>query len=90
MVRVIKDAVENFSNSAAVKFSTLLKTAARTSRPIPAAVRDARKLTAREAITAITATKSMLPPVLRMYWFWFFSMSIPRRWYSMATDETLN
>ena len=66
VVRVIREAVENLSNSTLEKLSTLEKVSLRISRAAPAAVLDARKPTAIVLAPPTSETSSINPPVRRM------------------------
>jgi len=63
VVRVIKDAVENLSNSAFENCSTLVKIPLRRSCASPAATRAEKKPTAIANNTLASAISSIQPPI---------------------------
>ena len=64
-VRVMSDAVENLSNSRCEKPSTLVKTAVRRSRAMPAPVRAEMRPTRMVANAPRRVRRSIMPPILR-------------------------
>ena len=82
VLRVMREAVEKWSNSVWEKPTTLRNTRPRSSRPRAAATRAAKKLTRMVTAMLSSAIPSILAPESSTYPFWIPSTSIPSARYS--------
>ena len=77
VLRVIRDAVENRSNSVFEKEMTFRNTCSRSFRLIPAATRQERKVTHTDVSIITRAKPSILKPAPNRYLVWRASISTP-------------